>query len=212
MLAEPRAELNLGSEEVRRIARMTPRGPDTEAALAAELLRIMADRLAGYVERGFGGIGEYVRPSDRRASPADELGGAVAALAVFRPAFSEFIETLGSPVSREDEENGSRRLLWVETRFSGTPVWGLVDQARSQTTNAGIAAEIHFYATSAYNSMLTLVAALPYRERTLVVAINLVYTEQVTGLGSALKRRIARHMAATALAKHLERVRERLEP
>jgi hypothetical protein len=211
LVGQPTAELNLSAAEAEPFIRVDAGRHEARAALGAALRDVLASRLADYVRRGLDGVEDYARPNGRHASPAAEVRSAIDGLAVFEPEFGPFLRKLGTPVQREDEENGSRQLLWVEKSVSGTPVWGLLDQQRSQGADAGIAAEIHYYASSMYNSMLTLVAALPYEDQTLVFAINLMYTEQVLGFGSALKRKIARHMAATALAKHLERVRDRVE-
>ena len=83
-------------------------------------------------------------------------------------------------------------------------------ELRRRDGAAALGADVHFYASREYNSMLTLVGVLPYADGSLVFAVNHTFTEQVTGMGSSLRRSIARNLVATGLAKQLEATRARL--
>ena len=83
-------------------------------------------------------------------------------------------------------------------------------ELRRRAGSAALGADIHFYASREYYSMLTLVGVMPYADGSLVFAVNHTFTDQVTGMGSSLRRSIARNMVASGLAKQLEETRKRL--
>jgi hypothetical protein len=83
-------------------------------------------------------------------------------------------------------------------------------ELRTRGATSALGAEIHFYASSQYNSMLTLVGVIPYADASLVFAVNHTFTEQVTGIGSSVRHSIARNLVATQLAGQLEETRNRL--
>ena len=83
-------------------------------------------------------------------------------------------------------------------------------ELRTRGAASALGAEIHFYASSQYNSMLTVVGVIPYADGSLVFAVNHTFTEQVTGIGSSVRRSIGRNLVATQLAGQLEETRNRL--
>jgi hypothetical protein len=58
--------------------------------------------------------------------------------------------------------------------------------------------------------MLTVVGVIPYAGASLVFAVNHTFTDQVTGIGSSVRRSIGRNLVATQLAGQLEETRNRL--
>jgi hypothetical protein len=83
-------------------------------------------------------------------------------------------------------------------------------ELRNRSAASALGADIHFYASSQYNSMLTLVGVIPYADASLVFAMNYTFTDQVTGMGASLRRSIARNLVASQLARQLEETRKRL--
>jgi hypothetical protein len=205
---DPARELNLGKAELSRFAELGSADP---SVLNDMMRRVLANRLQRYVEQGIDGIEDYVRPNGERVSPADEIRSGLAGLSDLNAAFGSFLDRLGRRVGAGDEGSRSRRLHWVEKNVDQKRVVALLDQSIGHMGDRGMAVEIHYYASSMYNAMVTLVAALPYEDQTLVFAINHTYTDQVRGFGSGMKRRVGRAAIASALADHLQRVRAVLE-
>ena len=87
----------------------------------------------------------------------------------------------------------------------------LVHRLEQQREDYVIAAELQFYVGHSYNSMLNLIACVPTEEGTLVLSINRLFTDQVTGFGSGLKKKIGRRQVVEAMAEHFEELREELE-
>ena len=69
---------------------------------------------------------------------------------------------------------------------------------------------MHFYASREYNAMLTVVGVVPYGPDWMVFALNHVFTDQVLGFGSSMKRRVGRDLVAAQLGKQLAETRRRL--
>ena len=102
------------------------------------------------------------------------------------------------------------RYYWMERSVEHENVLALSAELRTRGAASALGAEIHFYASSQYNSMLTLVGVIPYAGASLVFAVNHTFTDQVTGIGSSIRRSIARNLIATQLAGQLEEARNRL--
>ena len=74
-----------------------------------------------------------------------------------------------------------------------------------------VAMDLQFYAQHSYNSMLTLVACVPVEEGTLVLSAIRVYTDQVTGFGSGMKKEIGRKRVSEAMTEYFREMRQVLE-
>jgi hypothetical protein len=205
---DPSSSLNLGNEDIGFFEDIAVADP---SSVSDAFRQVLTRRLADYVANGIEGIEDYVRGNGVTVSPANEIRSGLSGVSGLERMFGGVLDRVGSPVSRDDETSGARRLHWAEKRVDGDRVIGLLDQLVAHMGDRGIAVEIHYYASSMYNSMVTLAAALPFEDQTLVFAINHTYTDQVTGFGASLRKRIGRNQAAAALASHLERVKEQLE-
>jgi hypothetical protein len=59
--------------------------------------------------------------------------------------------------------------------------------------------------------MLTLIGCIPTDSGTVVLSVNRLFTDQVTGFGSRLKKRVGRKQIGKAVAEHFRALREELE-
>ena len=82
-------------------------------------------------------------------------------------------------------------------------------ELRRRDGASALGADVHFYVSREYSSMLTLVGVVPYADGSLVFAVNHVHRAG-HGMGSSLRRSIARNLVAGGLAKQLEATRARL--
>ena len=168
------------------------------AVLAEIVARGCAVRCARRRGRG------TVRPSDGQiVDPRVELRSAIDSLSFVSDAFPGFLEQL---TARGPE----RRYYWMERSVERENVLVLSAELRNRGAASALGADIHFYASTQYNSMLTLIGVIPYADASLVFAVNHTFTNQVTGMGSSLRRSIARNLVASELARQLEETRKRL--
>jgi len=83
-------------------------------------------------------------------------------------------------------------------------------ELRRRDAQVAIGADVHFYASREYNSMLTVIGVIPYEEQWMVFVINQTFTDQVLGFGSSVRRSMGRNLMATELGKQLAETRRRL--
>ena len=100
---------------------------------------------------------------------------------------------------------------WLKRTLSGRPTFVLSHRLEQLHRDYAIAAELQFYVGHSYNSMLTLLVCMPTEAGTLILSVNRVFTDQVAGFGSTLKKKIGRRQIVDALAKHFKELRTELE-
>jgi hypothetical protein len=203
LLKSPRRVMNLSIAEGDRLARLDRGAPDLANRVRAVLAEILGARLRTYAARGVAGVEPYVREGGRVVDPRVELRSALASLSFVHDAFPGLLEQLaaGGPECR---------YYWMERSVERENVLALSAELRTRGAASALGAEIHFYASSQYNSMLTLVGVIPHADGSLVFAVNHTFTDQVTGIGSSIRRSVARNLVATQLAAQLEETRSRL--
>lgn len=211
LVKSPRRSLNLSVAEGDRLSALAPTGADLGARARGTLAEILALRLKAFASRGIAGIEPYVRENGNKVDPRRELGAAIASLAFVSGEFPDFNSALGA-ANEATPRGATRNYCWMERKVEKTNVMALSSDLRQRRGGAALGADLHFYASREYNSMLTLIGVLPYDDAVLVFAVNHTFTDQVTGFGSSLKRSIARNLVADGLAKHLEETRRRLGP
>jgi hypothetical protein len=209
LVATPRRLLHLSVEEGNRLSGLAPPGADLGARVRGMLGEIFAARLKAFASEGIAGIEPYARENGEKVDPRRELRTAIASLAFVSGEFPEFLSALGA--AREATPSGAtRNYYWMDRKVEKTSVVALSSELRQRGGKAALGADIHFYASREYNSMLTLIGVIPYGDALLVFAVNHTYTDQVTGMASSLKRSVARNLVAGRLAKQLEETRRRL--
>jgi len=199
----PRKYLNLSVAEGDRLAKVSGAGAELDARARAALAEILGARLRAYAAQGLPGVEPYVRENGAVADPRTDLRAAIAALAFTREAFPGFLDELTAPKTL-------RSYFWMERSIESAKVLVLSAELRRVAGTSALGADVHFYASREYDAMLTLVGVVPHEDGSLVFAVNHTFTDQVTGLGSSVRRSIARNMVAASLAKQLEETRQRL--
>ena len=203
LVKAPRRSLNLSVAEGERLARLDLAAPDLAGRARAAFAEILAARLRSYAARGVAGVEPYVREGGQVVDPRVELRTALASLAFVQREFQGFLDRLGAGGS-------DLTYYWMERSVERMTVLVLSAELRSRGATAALGADLHFYASREYNSMLTAVGVIPYADGSLVFAVNHTFTDQVTGLGSTVRRAVARNLVASELARQLEETRKRL--
>ena len=203
LVKAPRRYLNLSVAEGDRLARLNPAASDLAGRARAVFAEILGARLRTYAARGVGGVEPYVRENGQVVDPRVELRSALASLSFVRDAFPGVLEQLAAP-------GPECSYYWMERSVEREQVLVLSAELRTRGAASALGADLHFYASSEYNSMLTLVGVIPYADASLVFAVNHTFTDQVTGMGSSVRRSIGRNLVASQLARQLEETRNRL--
>ena len=204
------SEFNLSDGEIAEFRSI--RGAESRARelVSATLANVLRRRFLAYLGGGLESIEPYARGGGKSASPRRELTVAFSALELLERHFPTFYRTLLSFPEQLPGDTVSR-FYWIKRRWSGRPAFVLAHRLEQLRKDYAIAAELQFYAGHSYNSMLALIACVPTEAGTLVLSINRLFTDQVTGFGSGLKKKIGRRQVVEAMAEHFEELREELE-
>jgi len=203
LVKAPRRSLNLSVAEGERLSRLDLAAPDLAGRARAAFAEILAARLRSYATRGVAGVEAYVREGGQVVEPRVELRTALASLAVVQREFPGFLDRLGAGGS-------DVTYYWMERSVERVIVLILSAELRTRGATAALGADLHFYAAREYNSMLTVIGVIPYTDASLVFAVNHTFTDRVTGMGSTVRRTVARNRIASELARHLDETRKRL--
>jgi len=205
---DPLREYNLGERELSLF-------PKTHSTVDRKAVRnawhsILKGRLESYLAGGISQIAPYLRKKGGKVSPARELSAALHASTYLEHEFPRFVDSLIEP-SKPYASEFDQEYFWLETDFNGQRVWALSVEQRLMRSDVALGADLHFYASRGYNSMLTFIGVVPYGEHSLVFAVNHTFTDEVLGFGSGVRKRVARSRVSETLAGHLEAVRRQIE-
>ena len=203
LVKAPRRVLNLSVSEGESLSRLDGASPGLAGRVRTVLAEILAARLRAYAAQGLEGVVPYVRENGQVVDPRIELRAALSGLAFTGETFPGFLDELTTAKK-------PRTYYWMERSVDKAQVLVLSAELRRREGAAALGADLHFYASREYNSMLTLVGVVPYADAAFVFAVNHTFTDQVTGMGSSMRRSYARNMVASGLAKQLEATRTRL--
>jgi len=201
---------NLSSSEIAEFRSIDAAADAERELVSATLAAVLRRRLLAYLDGGLESVEPYARGGGKSASPRRELTVAVSALELLERHFPTFYTSLLRFPERVPAGT-THRFYWVKRRSGGRPAFVLAHRMEHHEADYTIAAELQFYHGHSYNSMLTLFACVPTDAGTLVLSINRLFTDQVTGAGAGLKKKIGRRQVVAAIAEHFEELREELE-
>jgi hypothetical protein len=207
LLARPARHYNLSLAEARLAIEASRAAGDARERAMQVMAQVLTGRLQRFSTHGLGGLDAYVREDGRRVEPQRELGAAIRQLGFLEPGFPGLARALQDA---PEGTSGDAGLYLMEMPFQGVRVLALSREHRFASAERALAVDMHFYANRAYNTMLLLCGVVPYRDGSLLFAVNHLFTDAVLGTGSGIKRAVARREAAAQMLKHLQEVRMRL--
>ena len=203
------SEFNFSSGEIAAF-RSIDDAENARESVSSKMADVLRGRFLAYLANGLESVEPYARSGRKPASPRRELTVAISALELLEryfPAFYLALLRFPEPLPNDTLS----RFYWIKRESRGRPSFVLVHRLEQHRGDYVIAAELQFYVGHSYNSMLALIVCVPTKAGTLVLSINRLFTDQVTGFGSVLKKKIGRRQVVEAMAKHFEELREELE-
>jgi hypothetical protein len=204
--AKAGSAFNLATSEIAALNAVASGDRD---AVQRKLHDILLARYRAYRAGGLAGIAPYDRGGSS-TDVADELRKATEAAKVLRkhmPAFHAML--LGYP--KATAPNTSERFSWALYDVNGTPTYVLTHIVTAAEGPVRGFAQRQFYVSTAYNVEQALGGFLPVQGGTIVVYAAHAFTDQVAGLGGAMKRGIGRRVMAEKLRAMFEADRKLLE-
>lgn len=209
-LRKPERKYNLSVQEAKNLAAINVKAK--QAIVKAENVwrDILRNRLLSFSLSGVSNIEPYFHSRSNQFSPAKELNSAIKSSTFLENQFPGFLKVLANP-SEASQTAFDQQYFWLETEFDDKSVWALDTELRMLQENSAIAADLQYYVSRGYYSMLTFIGVVPYGDQSLVFAINHTYTDAVLGFASGIKKSVGRKQIAESLSHHLELVRLRLK-
>jgi hypothetical protein len=208
--AEADDQFNLSAAEIKNFAALRENHPaDDDATLAAivsqQYQQLLLQRWQAYHEKGLNGIAPYAR-ADGESSPAEELRQVVRSsklLAHFSPDLSTAWLNYPAPLPAGTLEH----FFWLNNTVDDRPAAILNHRIMLTSDAASIIVTRQFYVGHSYNSSHLIVGCLPYRNGSMIFYTHRTSTDQITGLGHALKRSIGRELQKERMIRNLEALR-----
>lgn len=204
-----RFNLSLAEIDALRTARSSEGSSSkTEAAdIASDTYRrLLGLRVQSYREAGLAGIAPYARVGGAVTDPAVDLRLAVSDAERIGRAGTEFREALQRYPADQPAQLVSQ-VYWVKRRVQRRPLLSLLHRMVATGESQAIHLERYFYVGHSFNCMQALTWALAYESGTMVFLTTRVSTDEVLGVGSQLKRSVARGQVRDEMRTRLERLR-----
>jgi hypothetical protein len=208
--ATPGTRFNLSTAEIEAFnaARARVRSGDRIATLeaaAGQWRVVLLQRAQAFRGRGLEGIAPYARRRGT-ADPAALLRAAAGDARIAAPVLPHLgAELLGYPA--EQNPAATSRLYWVRRQVQSRPTPIVIHHLTEVTPRAALYAERQIYVGHTYNASQILCVAIPYEDGVVILSSNRVATEQITGLGSDMKKLIGRRQLRGEIVKRFDRIR-----
>lgn len=210
LLTRPARYYNVSREEAALALQTGQKPGDATAAASSVMAGILDARLRQFRSQGLKGTPDYVREDGRRVTPGAQLQLAIRQIGFLDAQFPKVLAALRGEAAGPAAADIQRADFWLEVPFVDVQVLSLASELRHASADRALAADLHFYASRGYNAMLTVVGVVPYRSGSLVFAITHLFTDEVLGYASTIKRAAARDQVAAQLVRHLAAVRATL--
>ena len=203
-------QFNFSEDEIAQFRSI--QGADDRAREQVEgvLTEVLRQRFQAYLEGGLSAVELYARKKNKNASPRQELETAFSSLKLVKKHFPAFFTSL-SRFPAQLPADTDNQFYWFKRVSDERPAFVLSHRMVERKNDYTVAMELQFYVQHSYNSMLTLVAGVPVEEGTLVLSVIRVFTDQVTGFGSSIKKDVGRKRIAEAMVDYFQKMREVLE-
>lgn len=200
--AAPGTRFNLSPSEIDALRTTRAAGGSASDAYR----RILSQRAQSYRQRGLAGVDPYARTGGAATDPAVDLRPAIADVERIGRTGSDFREALLRFPADQPAQIASQ-VYWVKRRVQRRPHLSLLHRMVVTGPGPMIHLERYFYVGHSFNSTQILTGALAYQDGTMIFSTTRVSTDEVLGVGSALKRTVARGQVRDEMRTRLERLR-----
>ena len=208
--AKPGTQFNLSQQEIDKFSSLRSVDGLTYNMVSSALADMLQKRFLDYTGGGPAAVEPYVRKGGERASPRQELTTAILSLKLVQKHFPTFYASLSGFPTQLPADTESR-FYWMKRLADDRPAFVLAHRMVESRADYSAAIDLQYYAQHSYNSMLTLVACIPYGEGTLVVSGVRVFTDRVTCFASGTRKKIGRKQIAVATTEYFQDLRQVLE-
>lgn len=205
--ATPGTRFNLSAAEIDALHAVRGSARAGSAEIAFDTYRrLLAQRVQTYRQGGLAGIAPYARGGGTISDPSLELKPAIADIERAGRSGAELREAvLRYPADQPPQLTS--QVYWVKRRVQRRPHLSLLHRMVANGPGFVLHLERYFYVGHSFNSMEILTGALKHDDGIMVFSMTRVSTEEVLGVGSQLKRTVARGQVRDEMRPRLERLR-----
>lgn len=210
LAAKPGKQVNLSSDEFELLGNLSLTG--NAVADASDGYRtLLAERFSRYLRSGLAGIAAYDRGKGVHVDPAADIRIGVESFSFLREHYPEFHGLLESYPMGAGAEPVAHQFYWLKQLVDERPQVVLSHHTFKVDAKYAVAVDQQFYIGHSLNSLVAVIGCLPYEGGTVVFYTNRIFTDQITGFASNMKRRVGRERLQEAVANLLEALRDELE-
>jgi len=203
--AKPGGKLNLSAAEIAAFKGIAGGAPQ---AVQEQLRKMLLARYQTYRASGLAGIAPYDRGDGQKGDPASDLRKASEAtkgLQQYLPAFQKVLLDYPKAALPGLQE----RFFWTKSLIQGETTYVLNHIMIAADGAARVVARRQYYVSTGYNAEQTVAGFLPVQGGTVAIASSHAFSEQVTGMGGSMKRRIGSKIMASKMKDIYEAARQK---
>jgi len=206
--AEPGDDLNLDSKEIAAFQELKAKihdGDGKKKAVEALIRKNLLARLQAYRAKGLAGVGPYERGGKEKRLSNQEILLSVDAAKMMAQFYPKFIEILRN-YPNADMAGVEESYFWLNIEVFSRPLFVLSHRMLYKDGETYVASDRHFYASREYNSLQAGGGVFPKGDRSLVVYLYRVSTDQVGGFGSSAKHPVSRALMGPYVEELFEKI------
>ena len=190
--AEAGRELNLSAQEISEFAKLKQAQNNQLVVQNTELLiqNILLNRYKQYRKLGLKGMPPYARGGNKHTQPANQLQTSLEeslGLKKLYPKLYSLLKDYPQDINHALVED----YYWYLVNLGDRPAVGLSHRIHSNNGAATLLIERGYYISHTLDSVQVFVGLIPVQEGALLLYINRTWTEEISGLFSFVKRKIA---------------------
>ena len=207
--AKPGDDLNLDSKEIAAFQALKAQPKDggaNQQAVETQIRKNLLARLQAYQAKGLAGVSPYKRGDNEKRLASQEIRLSVDAAKLLTQHYPKFSEVLQS-YPNADMTGVEESFFWLNIEVFGRPLLVLSHRMLYKDGDTYVASDRHFYASREYNSLQAGGGVWPKGDRSLIVYLYRVSTDQVGGFGSSAKHPISRALMGPYVIELFEKIR-----
>lgn len=212
--AQAGSDFNLSTQEIGRFAALKT-SIDTDddkaviEAVSNQYRSILAERMRAYRSRGLKGIASYDRGKGENGDPSTELTMATLASKLLATYFPDLHKALLQFPANLPEHTESQ-FRWVNRVVQDRPTPILIHRLLFESDYGAVLLQRAFYVGHSYNCSQIFAGTLPYQDGALVLYSVRSSTDQVSGMGEALKHAVGRKQMEQEMIKKLQALKAKV--
>ncbi len=205
----PGDDYNLSRKEIalfKQAAKNMKTGTTVDRAMTKAMGEVLKNRYLSYRRKGLKGVATYQISASEQANPAKELIVATESVVILKEKFPTYYRCLRF-YPDQNVSNFVHQFFLVKQQEEGRPMFALKHLVLDIQPDYALITERQYYMSHTLNSLQVVIGCLPYKNGTLVVLLNQVFTEKVN---ITIGKRIAKKVGRTIVEKKIRPMFENL--